>query len=111
MNSVGREGLWKMVQNFDHSAYAQCIFAFCESPEAEPVIFIGKCEGKIVAPRGENMFGWDPVFQPDGFEGTFAEISAEEKNKISHRGRALEQVKAFLDSNSDRLIEKYGKIV
>ena len=55
------------------------------------------------------MFGWDPVFQPNGFEGTFAEISAEEKNKISHRGRALEQVKAYLDSNADRLREVYGK--
>ena len=99
LTNVGREGLWKMVQNFEHSAYAQCIFAFCEGPDAEPIVFVGKCDGKIVAPRGENMFGWDPIFMPDGFEQTFAEISSEEKNKISHRGKALELVKNYLEAN------------
>ena len=39
------------------------------------------------------MFGWDPVFQPEGFDKTYAEIELSEKNKISHRGRALEQLK------------------
>ena len=67
-----------MVQNFDDkTAYAQCTFAFCEGPEAEPQIFVGKCQGEIVEPRGENMFGWDPVFQPEGFKQTFAEIDLE----------------------------------
>ena len=75
LGNVGREGLWKMVQNFkDKSAYAQCIFAFCAGPKAEPIVFTGRCHGTIVPPRGENMFGWDPVFQPDGFKQTFAEI-------------------------------------
>lgn len=83
-----------MVQNFeDKTAYAQCIFAFCEGPDAEPITFVGRCSGKIVPPRGENMFGWDPVFQPDGFEETFAEMAAEVKNQISHRGNALALVK------------------
>jgi inosine/xanthosine triphosphate pyrophosphatase family protein len=49
------------------------------------------------------MFGWDPVFQPDGFEGTFAEISSEEKNKISHRGNALKIVREYLEANQERL--------
>ena len=63
LGNVGREGLWKMVQNFkDKSAYAQCIFAFCAGPKAEPLVFTGRCDGTIVPPRGENMFGWDPVF-------------------------------------------------
>ena len=63
LGSVGREGLWKMIQNFDDkTAYAQCIFAFCEGPDAEPLVFTGRCNGQIVEPRGENMFGWDPVF-------------------------------------------------
>ena len=39
------------------------------------------------------MFGWDPVFQPENFETTFAEMSAEDKNGISHRGNALAKVK------------------
>ena len=54
------------------------------------------------------MFGWDPIFQPDGFEGTFAEISAEDKNKISHRGKALEQVKEYLEQNADNFYENKG---
>lgn len=51
----------------DKSAYALCIFAFCESPDSEPILFTGKCTGKIVAPQGDNHFGWDPIFMPDGF--------------------------------------------
>lgn len=50
-------------------------------------------------PRGKRDFGWDPVFQPDGFELTYAELDASVKNSISHRGRALEKVKSFLTSN------------
>ena len=93
-----------MVKNFeDKTAYAQCIFAFCEGPEAEPVTFVGRCNGQIVEPRGENMFGWDPVFQPEGFETTFAEMSAEDKNGISHRGNALAKVKAFLEAEKETL--------
>ena len=54
------------------------------------------------------MFGWDPVFMPDGFDKTFAEISAEEKNAVSHRGRALLLVKDFLEQNQERLLAKHG---
>merc|ERR1712226_511138 len=60
------EGLAKMAAAFeDRSAYAQCIFSFVCKEDEEPVQFIGKCNGKIVEPRGENKFGWDPCFQPD----------------------------------------------
>ena len=63
LTKCGREGLWKMVEGFeDRSAYAQCIFAFSEGPGKEPKLFVGRCDGEIVAPRGENMFGWDPIF-------------------------------------------------
>ena len=63
MGKCGREGLWKMVESFeDRSGYAQCIYAMCEGPGKEPKLFVGKCDGEIVAPRGENMFGWDPIF-------------------------------------------------
>lgn len=65
----------------------------------EVQIFEGRTEGKIVVPRGKRDFGWDPVFQPDGFELTYAELDASVKNSISHRGRALEKVKTFLTSN------------
>ena len=49
------------------------------------------------------MFGWDPIFQPKGYDQTFAEMPMEEKNKISHRSRALEQFKAFLEEEAKRI--------
>lgn len=60
--------------------------------------FEGSVEGKIVfLPKGKNGFGYDPLFQPKGSKKTFAEMPASEKNKISHRGRALEQLKKSID--------------
>ncbi|MBL7999689.1 MAG: RdgB/HAM1 family non-canonical purine NTP pyrophosphatase [Candidatus Kapabacteria bacterium] len=50
----------------------------------------GECRGTILnAPKGQGGFGYDPVFVPDGFDVTFAQMDAEQKNMISHRGRAL----------------------
>ena len=107
MGAVGREGLWNMIKGFDdQTAYAQCIFAFCEGPDAEPQVFVGKCEGKIVEPRGDNAFGWDPVFEPKGYNMTFAELPLEEKNKISHRANALKLVKKFLEDNHSELASR-----
>lgn len=58
--------------------------------EDEQKIFHGICKGLILkTPRGDKGFGYDPVFQPQGYERTFAELSAEEKNEISHRGKAV----------------------
>jgi XTP/dITP diphosphohydrolase len=61
----------------------------------------GICEGAItLAPRGSGGFGYDPLFVPDGFDKTFAELSEEIKNRISHRAQALIQTKRFLGSIS-----------
>jgi len=60
--------------------------------------FRGEVYGTIIdAPRGANGFGYDPVFMPDGFDKTFAELSQEEKNKISHRANAIEKVIEFVE--------------
>lgn len=59
--------------------------------------FEGVCKGEIISEqKGDKGFGYDPVFQPTGYNQTFAELDAEEKNKISHRGRALEKFLEFL---------------
>jgi len=59
--------------------------------------FSGVVEGIIVdPPRGQEGFGYDPVFIPNGFERTFAELSNTEKNRISHRANAIKAVKEFL---------------
>ena len=98
LGSLKCEGLYKILTAFeDKSAYAQCIFAYCAGPGEEAQIFVGKCEGTIVEPRGDNAFGWDPIFQPTGYEQTFAEIDAEEKNKISHRANALKVLRAHFN--------------
>jgi len=57
----------------------------------------GTCEGRITfAPRGEGGFGYDPLFVPDGYAQTFAELSEDIKNTISHRARALRKTRQFL---------------
>ena len=59
--------------------------------------FIGTVEGQItLSPRGTGGFGYDPLFIPAGYNCTMAEISAEEKNSISHRGEALRKFEAWL---------------
>lgn len=67
--------------------------------DGEEHLFEGTVEGTIIdAPRGEAGFGYDPVFVPDGHDTTFAEMSAEAKNAISHRGRAVAKLESFLTS-------------
>ncbi len=57
----------------------------------------GRCEGNILnSPRGSHGFGYDPVFQPEGMNCSMAELTPEEKHRISHRGQALSQVREFL---------------
>ena len=59
--------------------------------------FEGVAEGQILTePRGTGGFGYDPIFQPDGHDRTFAEMSMEEKGDISHRGKAFAKLVAFL---------------
>lgn len=59
----------------------------------------GICEGTITfTPRGEGGFGYDPLFVPDGYDQTFAELPTNIKNRISHRARALLKTKQFLTS-------------
>lgn len=65
--------------------------------DGKQYFFEGAIEGKIIHERkGEKGFGYDPVFIPDGYDKTFAEISAEEKNSISHRAIAVSKMAEFL---------------
>jgi XTP/dITP diphosphohydrolase len=66
-----------------------CVVAL-QTGEGEVIACQGACEGRIgFEPRGANGFGYDPVFIPEGFDRTFAELDDSEKNAMSHRGRAL----------------------
>ncbi|KAL6971133.1 hypothetical protein U1Q18_030813 [Sarracenia purpurea var. burkii] len=95
LQKIGHEGLNNLLVAYeDKSAYALCVFSLALGPDVEPMTFMGKTPGKIVPPRGPNDFGWDPIFQPDGYDQTYAEMPKDEKNKISHRSRALALVRS-----------------
>lgn len=60
-------------------------------------LFEGICNGEItLARQGSGGFGYDPIFRPEGYTQTFAEMDADTKNKISHRGKAVAKLQAFL---------------
>lgn len=96
----------------DRSAAFVCTIA-CVIPEGqplsgEPIIGTGYCPGEILFnPRGKGGFGYDPLFWFDSFGKTFAEMSAEEKNAISHRGAG---VRAFADAFNKRIAEEKEKL-
>ena len=80
------------------TAHFVCCAAFYQ-PGADVHIETGDVQGHIaVAPFGNNGFGYDPLFVPDGEERTFAELTVEDKHAISHRGRAFEKMRAWLES-------------
>ncbi len=80
----------------DRTARFTCAIALVD-PEGREHVVTGHCPGRIAhAPSGSAGFGYDPLFIPDGYEASFADLGEDAKNKISHRGRALAQVKALL---------------
>lgn len=73
----------------DRTAHFKTVIALCIDNQEET--FTGICNGLItLKKKGEKGFGYDPIFQPEGFDKTFAELPLEEKNKISHRGKATQ---------------------
>ena len=94
--------LLKDVPPEKRTARFRCVIALLQVPSPKstvhsPQLFDGVCEGRIIfAPRGKNGFGYDPLFVPVGFEQTFAELGEDVKNKLSHRARALEKLKAHI---------------
>ncbi|MEE0962018.1 MAG: RdgB/HAM1 family non-canonical purine NTP pyrophosphatase [Bacteroidales bacterium] len=84
-----------LLENMEGKTNRNAYFAtvICLIQDGEPVYFEGKCEGCILTERyGRGGFGYDPIFMPKGYGESFAEISMEEKNKISHRGKATEKL-------------------
>ncbi|MCX6165826.1 MAG: non-canonical purine NTP pyrophosphatase [Ignavibacteriae bacterium] len=86
----------KNIPESNRNAYFKTVVCFYES-ENKYHLFDGICNGHITTKKyGEKGFGYDPLFIPDGFKNTYAEMSDEEKNSISHRGKAFEKAGMFL---------------
>lgn len=76
---------------------ARFVCALCMAqPDGETASYIGQADGRIAsAPRGAGGFGYDPIFIPDGFEQSYAELGAAQKDRISHRAQAFAQLAAY----------------
>jgi XTP/dITP diphosphohydrolase len=83
--------------NRNRKARFLCAVAIARPDQSIVHVAEGSCKGMITdAPRGEKGFGYDPLFVPDGYDLTFAELDGSIKNRISHRGKALAQLRDFL---------------
>ncbi len=92
------EEMGRLATNSPRTARFRCVLALAHGGEVIAT-FEGAVEGKVVrAERGLLGFGHDSLFQPNEFGKTFAELSAEEKNAISHRARAVSQLRTFLST-------------
>lgn len=105
LDKIGHDGLNKLLVGFeDKSAYAMCTFAYSSGADENevPQVFSGKTYGVIVPAQStpdKPAFGWDPIFKPDGYELTYAEMDKKTKNSISHRYKALDLVREHLNSS------------
>ena len=88
----------KLKDKDDRSAYF-ITSAVCVLDDNYYIALEGRVNGKIIeSPRGFDGFGYDPIFQPDGYNVTYAEMSLEEKNSMSHRALAMNKMKEILSS-------------
>jgi inosine triphosphate pyrophosphatase len=105
MKNVGLRGLVDMLSVYsDKTAYAKCYMGYGipakDGADEKILVFEGVVKGRIVEPLGDTRFGWDPIFLPDGHDKTFAQMTGEEKNAVSHRRKAFERFKEHLDKQN-----------
>ena len=94
--AVGAEGIARTAASLDNPrATARCALLYYSTDRE--IFAEGTTGGHLVhLPRGDAGFGWDPIFQPDGSDKTYAELSGPEKDRISHRGHAWRRLKRLL---------------
>lgn len=101
LEAAGGKGLAAIAYALNNrSAKAQCCVGYWNGHEVHT--FLGEVAGEIlVQPRGHHQFGWDAWFQPKGSAQTFAEMSPEEKDAVSHRGKAYRKLADHLAAEGD----------
>lgn len=96
LKTLDVKGLCELIHKYDnHQATASVILGY-SNEKGEIKYFEGSVDGKIVVPRGNKGFSWDPIFEIEGLGKTFAELTLEEKNKVSMRRKAFEKLKNYL---------------
>lgn len=98
--TLGLGGVLKLLSGVDNrKARFKCAAAMCIGGRVE--VFVGEVSGEIShTPRGAGGFGYDPVFIPEGYSKTYAELGDEIKNQISHRAKAFRALASWLQSRS-----------
>jgi XTP/dITP diphosphohydrolase len=89
--TIGNRGILKLMKGIeDRSAYSACALSFFDGRTFK--CFVGRMDGSILkAEKGSGGFGFDPIFSPAGYSGrSLAELSVDDKNKVSHRGKAFD---------------------
>ncbi len=99
LKTMGAKGLADITQHMSNAKAKAVALLGYMSDDGTVKFFEGEAVGTIVSPRGDTNFGWDSIFQPEGYTQTYAEMGIEEKNKISHRRKAFEKLATFLNSS------------
>lgn len=98
LGTVGEAGLCRQLNAWEDRRVTATV-ALCLFDGREVRTFIGQTSGTITPePRGQNGFGWDSIFQPEGYAITYGEMAREAKMQISMRTRALEKLKTYLST-------------
>ncbi len=99
METVKPPGIHKMLSAYENKkARGICTIGYKE-PGKKAVFFTGEIPGQVVSEAGSERFYWDRIFIPEGQKRRFSEMTIEEKNKISHRTKAVLKFKQFLEKN------------
>lgn len=95
--SLGNTGLYELCEKYNNfKAKASVTIGYTDGTKIE--YFSGNMKGTIVKPKSNNGFGYDPIFIPKGYLKTYHEMTMGEKNKISHRRKAIDKLKRFLNT-------------
>ena len=94
---LSNEGLCRLLDGKDRSCTATVCYGLHDGKEIH--LFVGSMVGSVASsPRGDNSFGWSPIFIPEGYEKTYAELSTEEQAPVAMRNKALSKLRDFLSS-------------
>lgn len=99
LQKLGNKGLFNIAKKLNkYNAEAKTVIGYVKHNN-KIHFFEGSTKGTIVEPKLKTNFGWDPIFQPRGYNKSFAEMTKQEKNKISMRRKAFQKLKDYLSSN------------